>query len=322
LVWTDARLKEIAARFIPAAEACDRLQAGKDEDCLLFQRFADRGHCQSPGGTRQGTYVATPSGRLLASANSPDPREIERVLRKGLEEWEKLSRSERLLPEPPRAELAAKWRPWDSLYPADGLVLRVFCRDLHREKVPSQFLTAWNQDYAWFRKEEARGFLPGDPAPGATREVPRELVERLARFHLLDSVRASTEPFPKEAVREAGLTSTVVGRQGQRLSLRFEGRTRAAESGVAAVQGGERTTLKEERGFEARLLGRGSYDLTEERFVSFELLALGKRWGATVCNMRVGDLDTSRMGVLLTLAGPGKAERLPPAFVSHYGWKR
>ena len=61
---------------------------------------------------------------------------------------------------------------------------------------------AWNQDFAWFTKDEARQFLARKIEPGRTRKVPRTLVERLARFHFLDNVRGQTPPFP--ALRDRG----------------------------------------------------------------------------------------------------------------------
>ena len=63
----------------------------------------------------------------------------------------------------------------------------------------------YNQDYAWFRKSEARAFLPEQPIKGAKRKVKRDLVERLARFHFVDLVRGHTSPFPQKAVERADL---------------------------------------------------------------------------------------------------------------------
>ena len=54
--------------------------------------------------------------------------------------------------------------------------------------------------------------------------------------------------------------------------------------------------------------------------VRFELVAVGTRWGAGSCNLRHDDTGPAPLGVLLQLAGDSPAERLPPAFVSHYGW--
>ena len=132
---------------------------------------------------------------------------------------------------------------------------------------------------------------------------------RLARFHLLDNVRALNYAFfPEAAVEKASLTATVVGVEGDRVSLRFEGATRAA------------TPEPQKRGYEPKLLGRATYDLKGGRFTSFELVAVGDRWGLGNCNQR-HDAKPGPMGVVLTLAGDSPAERLPPAVISHYGWR-
>ena len=41
-----------------------------------IQVKAELGHYRQPGTTRQGTYCATPSGVLMASMNSTDPKRI------------------------------------------------------------------------------------------------------------------------------------------------------------------------------------------------------------------------------------------------------
>jgi hypothetical protein len=72
-------------------------------------------------------------------------------------------------------------------------------------------------------------------------------------------------------------------------------------------------------GFEPKLLGRAKYNLKDQKFVSFELIAVGLRWGLGNCNQR-HDATPALMGIVFTLAGDSPAERLPPAFISRYGW--
>lgn len=311
-------MQKLAAHFIPAADASDRLQSRgcKDEDALLFQKFGGKRTVPSQragDGLGQGQYAVAPGGALLASCATAEPREVARMLREALAAWEKLPREKRLLAKSPDPKAAERWRRWEKLYPEDGLVLWVVSRDLPRAKVAPHFRGAWNQDFAWFKKDEARAFLPADPEPGARHEVPRRLVGRLARFHLLDNVRALNYAFfPEGAVEKAALTSEVVDVRGGLVSLRLEGATRAAQTETPHVAG--------ERGYDARLLGRATFDLGRRRFTAFELVAVGTRWGQGSCNLRHDDPGPAPMGVLLTLAGGSAAERLPPAFVSRYGW--
>ena len=299
-------MQKLAAEFVVAADACDRMQKEfcQDEDALLFRKFAkERTLKKGNRGGAQGHYAVAPSGELLAASSSADPKVLVEMMKQGLAKWATLPREQRLLPKSPDPTAAEKWRGKEKLYPDDGLVLRVVARDQTRERWPDS-----NLDYAWFRKDEARTLLPAELKKGAKHNVPRELVQRLARFHLLDNVHALNYTFfPKEAIEKARLTSTVVQVEGDLVSLSFEGETRASMVSPKII------------GYEPKLLGRATFNLKEQKFVSFELLAVGMRWGLGNCNQRHNP-DPALMGIVFTLAGDSPAERLPPAFISRYGW--
>ncbi len=231
------------------------------------------------------------------------------MLRDGLAKWAKLRKEERLLDKSPEPATAGQWQKQNKLYPADGLVLRSVCRDLPRDDVGPQFRDAWNQDFAWFRKDEARAFLPGDVAVGAKAGLPTPLVDRLARFSLIDSVRALNYTyFQASEVERARITTTVTDRNGDRVSIRFDGESRCAKAGPEGY------------GYEAKLLGKAVFDLRRGRFTAFDLVAIGPRWGKGSCNLRHDDPGPAGMGVVFTLAGDTPADRIPPANVSRYGW--
>ena len=299
-------MQKLAAEFVVAADACDRMQKEfcQDEDALLFRKFAkERTLKKGNRGGAQGHYAVAPSGELLAASSSADPKVLVEMMKQGLAKWATLPREQRLLPKSPDPTAAENWRGKEKLYPDDGLVLRVVARDRTRERWPDS-----NLDYAWFRKDEARTLLPAELKKGAKHNVPRELVQRLARFHLLDNVHALNYTFfPKEAIEKARLTSTVVQVEGDLVSLSFEGETRASMVSPKII------------GYEPKLLGRATFNLKEQKFVSFELLAVGLRWGLGNCNQRHNPAP-ALMGIVFTLAGDSQAERLPPAFISRYGW--
>ena len=289
-----------------AADACDRMQreSCQDADALLFKKFAGkRTSTKGNRGGNQGHYAVTPSGELLASSSNTDPKALAELMKQALAKWATLPREKRLLSKSPDPKAAENWRRKEKLYPHDGLVLRVVARDQKRERWPDS-----NLDYAWFRKDEARALLPAKPKKDAKHNVPRELVDRLARFHLLDNVHALNYTFfPKEAIEKARVTSTVLEVKGDLVSLSFEGETRASLVSPKKI------------GYEPKLLGRATFNLKEQKFVSFELLAVGTRWGLGNCNQRHNPAP-ALMGIVLTLAGDSQAERLPPAFISRYGW--
>jgi len=299
-------VQKLAAEFVMAADACDRMQreSCQDADALLFRKFAGkRTSTKRNRGGNQGHYAVTPSGELLASSSNTDPKALAELMKQALEKWATLPREKRLLSKAPDPKAAENWQHMEALYPEDGLALRVVARDQKRERWPDA-----NLDYAWFRKDEARAFFSAEPTKDAQHAVPSELVQRLARFHLLDNVHALNYTFfPKEAIEKAGLTSTVVKVDGDLISLSFEGESRASMVSPNKI------------GYAPKLLGRARYSLENQKFVSFELVAVGLRWGLGSCNQRHNPAP-ALMGIVFTLAGDTPAERLPPAFISRYGW--
>jgi hypothetical protein len=72
-----------------------------------------------------------------------------------------------------------------------------------------------------------------------------------------------------------------------------------------------------EHGLDMHLLGKATFDLAKGRFRTFELVAVGSRWGGTRFNGRRGDTDAAPIGVLFTLAADSPCERVAPAFIDH-----
>jgi hypothetical protein len=286
------------------------LQTGTDPECRLFQKFAELGHYRRPGATRQGTYCVSPSGVLLGSVNSNNPERIADLLERSLAKWGTLPREERLLPADPRKQLADIRRP-ERHYPEDGLVLNVTSRDLPREKgtaspkKASRWDTTWNQDFAWFTRAEARQFVPPEATVGKKKDLPAPLLHRIACAHLIDNVRGQTSPFDERQVKKARLATEVTAVEGDVVSLHLEGETRTAMEG------------RREHGLDMRLLGKATFDLAKGRFRTFELVAVGSRWGGTQNNGRRGDADAAPIGILFTLAADSPCERVAPAFSHH-----
>ncbi len=319
-------MRSLAARFMPAADNVGRLQSGSAAECRLFQQMAEHGHYagrSEPSATRQGIYALAPDGRFLASINTREPHKVAQMLREALAAWDALA----LDGEPGASAPAAGAERSGDEAPLDGLILRVNSRDLPRgdELAPQPRdwrAAAWNQDFVWFRRDEARALVPEDPRALSTREVPRELVARLARLTLLDNVRGQVAPFRPESVERAELVSRATGVEGDVVTLVLEGHTRAAQTGRWPVQGfADRDDPAEQsRGLELELLGHARFDLARARFVAFELVAVGTRWGGTQFNGRGDDLGRAPIGFVLSLVGERPAERVAPANLGSYGW--
>jgi hypothetical protein len=266
--------------------------------------------------------VATADGTLLISWNTNDPQVVASKLRQAVAKWEKMQverrpRTDQQQIDPARLERSERD------FPSDGLVLRVFTRDVPRDPpLPERWANAWNQDFAWFRKEEARQFLPAQVQLDQACQAPQALTLRLARLHLLDNVRGQTTPFPASAVQQAELSSRITAIDGDLITIGLAGVTRTMEQGkwwISGYRDMNQPSLQK-RGMELKLLGRARYDLARERFVSFELVAVGTRSGGTPYNLRADDLAPAPFGVLMTLNGDSKAERVAPEHFSAYGW--
>jgi hypothetical protein len=319
-------VRELTAKFISAADEVGHLQSGSDAECRLFQKIAEQGHYAGrtqPSRTRQGTYATTADGTFLASWNSNDPRFVARKLREAVGNWDRLKAEGRRFSGEDQLDIARLNRA-DRFFPEGGLVLKVNTRDLPRDRPQKgRWAGAWNQDFAWFTKDEAGQFFPREITPGRRQEVPRALVERLARFHLLDNVRGQTSPFPASAIKGATLIGRVTAVEGDVVSLRLEGGTRAVQKGDWSIRGYRdmNRPSSQERGLEMRLLGSARFDRKKGRFVAFEMVAVGTRWGGTQYNGRGNDLVSAPFGAVLSLAGESRAERVAPEHFHGYGWR-
>lgn len=313
VVWSDPEILKRLEDFIPAADEVHHLQTVKGPEGELFRKIAEQGHYAGrtkPTNTRQGIYATAPSGVLLASINTNSPKEMKAMLERALAKWKELPKEERLQPELPKSERSR----WESRYPADGLALRVIARDLPREGAKPD--ARWNLDYAWFTKEEMKSLAQEG-------EVPADLVRRVARCHLLDFVRGQTWLYENKQVEKAALSAKIVREDGDVVELRYEGAVRMSAEGKWPVRGFEdmNSPKEQKRGYEATLLGRAKFDRPKGRFVEFELLAVGTRWGGTQYNARGDDLGSAPLGIGFTLAGDTPPERVAPAFIWGYGWK-
>jgi hypothetical protein len=248
------------------------------------------------------------------------------MLRRALERWDALPEAERAgTPSLDGGPLDARrvWR-WERLRPDDGLVLRVYVRDVERVDAPGADdwrAEAWNLDHAWFRREEVLALVPAADEVGARVAWPDALAARLACLHLVDSVRGQVPAFEPGEVQRAELQSVVTAADGPRVELALSGATRTEARGTWPVDGFSDAPGEHTRGFEAELAGRASFDRDSGRFTDFELVAVGTRWGGTRFNGRGDDLDPAPMGVSFTLAGDDPADRVAPALAWRYGWK-
>jgi hypothetical protein len=258
---------------------------------------------------------------MLASINSNDPKAMADMLRRALSKWNSMTAEERMLAADP-AKQKAEVRRLEDRYPLDGLVLRVFSRDLPRENKPSDWRAeAWNQDYAWFTKDEVRSFLPASIVLGQKATLPEALALRLAMFNFVDNVRGQTSHYDAKDIQSARLDVEVVGVAGAIATLKLTGDFKSAREGTWSIAGFQdmNSPSPQRRGISVKLFGSAKFDILKQTLGSFDVVATGTRIGATQYNGRADDPGPAPIGFLLTKAGASPAERVAPAFYWAYG---
>ena len=307
-------------RFIPVAENCSPLQRQPDAKGEFFRLVAEQGHYAGrryPTSTRQGYYAFTADGTVLAAANSREPERMIALLQQALQRWSVLTGDGAPAGGERGPDRYTPARP--DRFPEDGLVLRLVARDLPRQvdaRPDDWRKRAWNLDYVWCTREEAAALVPEERRAGATREAPASLLRRIARFHLRDFVRGEPSVWPEAAIRAAHLTSevTVVAGERVRLVLRGAVRLRWDARWTRPEDAEERTS---DCGFDATLYGEAEWDRAAGRFVAFDLLACGPRWGTNQYNNRQDDLGPAPLGIAFELAGTAPRDRTPPHTIYH-----
>ena len=320
-------------RFIPVAVNNSRLQRQADDEGRFLRLIAWQGRYGysfeeaqarlediDHGVNHQGLYVTTTEGEVLGSRNrlfpggkasvhgvGSDPDRFLWMLRRALVNWENRKTQREALEIEDLAYRDSRFS-WAG-YPDDGLVLHLGVRDLPRKvdtRPSGMKREAHNQDYVWFKREEMLSMVPPDAAVGDVIPLPEGLVRRLVRYHLTDYVRGETSSWSSESIRDASMTLTVTDKTPEWVDLRLSG------SAQLSAEGSWYEGACRERGLDASLLGYLRFDRSEERFVRFDVVAVGSRWGGTDYNVRQDDLEPEPIGIAMTIAGQEARDRTAP----------
>lgn len=284
-----------------------------DADCVFFQKMADQGSHygkRAKGKSRQGTYVFTASGKLLASINDLSADNVLRMLERGLAEWKRLPDAEKLATADQSLDAVHRW---EKEYPRDGLVLNGVSRDLHDASnvegadATAERLPTWNRDTAWFSKVEAASLIPTDATVGSEFDFPEVFVSRLVKLHFVDLVKGQSSPYSKNEIAGSRLSGKVVRADGDRLFIDVRG--------VTAAQTKKKSRWS--RGLKTRVVGDAVFDRKQKVFSKFEMVALGERWGRTRFNDRRRQMEPTSIGFVFQMA-PRDAEASVPGIIWAY----
>ena len=272
-----AIVKLLQTRFIPVAidQAYQRRQ--KDNEGKFYQKIANQGPRKIGRGTTQGLYTADASGRLLAFTNNRSATRVLGMMNGALNKYR-----------PVKVAALHKGTP-DARYnpklPNGGLVVRVTSKVLSGYEEPENeyrkiFQQSLGRDNLWISASEHAALTKG--------QLPQSLLQRLARFHLVDNTRGEPPMWHENEIQK--LEGTL--RSGQ---LR------------ATVQ---LKTAKGDRGYEAELLGR--IETKAGKVTRLDVVAKGEFWGEGTYT-RNAPKGRYPLAIAFTLAdGKDAADTIPP----------
>ena len=272
-----AIVKLLQTRFIPVAidQAYQRRQ--KDNEGKFYQKIANQGPRKVGRGTTQGLYTADASGRLLAFTNNRGAQRVQRMLQTALQKHQP-GKVAALA----KGVLDARYNPQP---PKGGLVVRVTSKILGGYEEPENewrriFQTSLGRDNLWIRADEHAALAKG--------QLPKSLLKRLARYHLVDNTRGEPPMWRENEIQK--LEGKITNGQ-----LR------------ATVQ---LKTAKGDRGYDAQLLGK--VETKNGKITRLDLVAKGQFWGegSYTRNAPKGKFP---LAIAFTLAdGKDAADTVPP----------
>lgn len=285
----------------------------KDAEGAFFRKLTEAVGKQ--GHTYQGIYLFAADGTALAYKNSGhDPQFTRDMMRQALAAFARLPAAR---PGAVKVEGAGEPDPDYSRAPPDGgLILKAYTRILDfkgSEYVPGTCKAFGGEkaarDHVWITRDEVAALAPAKADVGFRYPVPPKLVERLARYHLIDNTRGEPELWRPQDIRAKRMSLVVTAATDDSVDLRFDGE---------ALLATEADPSKAERGYEVRLFGVLRYRPAKGTFDRFDLTAVGTHWGEHSHNSPARP-GKSLLGQSFELAGDKPGDRVPPQGIRDRG---
>jgi hypothetical protein len=284
-----------------------------DAEGKFFRKVADQGPRKGEGGsTRQGIYMLTADGKLLAYKNAGQNPDVMRdVLRQGLREWKKLPEERRKPAAIKVEELTETDKHYTRTPPTGGLIVNVYTRILdHDAKAGYRKGTSkakWGdlaaRDHLWITEKEWKSLIPAEPKKGEQAPLPEALARRIFCFHMIDNTRGEPPMWGPQQIRSHKLTVIVEEVTAGQVRLRLDG---------SALLSTDADTKKADRGFDLHLLGYIEFDRNKKAITSFDVVAVGDHWGEGTYT-RGARPGRTPLGVAFELSkGDSAADLVPP----------
>jgi hypothetical protein len=327
-VFSDQRVIDfIAEHFVPVTTDINLSQHRKDADGKYFRKIAEQGHYAGrtkPTATRQGLYVATTDGHLLASVNSARADDVMKMMKQGVAKWQQrqalgMVGSKKKVPKKTWVD-----KNYSVPFPQGGMILREVCRDLPRPKDPSFDNWRHNFDNVWLTGEEVAQFKPvsadgkGRPklaSKGQKYEIDQAVISRLAQFHFVDQVKGEASSWDESDIKQASLNAEVIEVADDSIKIKLSGRAKCVKPPTGNRNPYSGSRIDKERGVDLKVTGYLVYDSEKDDFNSFELVAHGARWGGATYNFRKRDMGPEPIGFAFRLLEKKPENMTQPKFL-------
>lgn len=305
----------------------NRSQHRKDVDGKYFRKIAEQGHYAGktkPTSTRQGLYVATVDGHLLASVNSTEADEVLQMMKRSVAKWQQrqalgMAGSEKKIRKKTRID-----KNYSVPFPEGGLILREVCRDMPRPNDRSFKNWRHNFDNVWLTKEEVAQFKPvssdgkGRPksaSKGQKYKIDEAVIGRVAQFHFVDQVKGEASSWDQSDLKHASLNAEVVEVADDSVKIKLSGRAKCIKPPTGNRNPYSGTRIDKERGVDLKVSGYLVYNTESDQFTSFDLAAHGPRWGGAVYNFRRQDMGPEPIGFAFQLLKTKPENMTQPKFL-------
>lgn len=245
--------KLLSEKFIPVAADDWYQRRRQDAEGEFFRAVANQGPRRTPGGTRQGHYILTASGKLLGYNNNRGAERRLTFIHESLKKWDLLRADQKIATIHETSKIDPRYNPE---MPEGTQVIKVYTRALEEKDGTlkaamaneTTFLTA--VDHLWFTPTDIKKLQNQS-------NFPRDLALRLAHFHLRDNTRGEPRAWNENEVKTMELS---ISKDGQ-LSGKFHIESKDSKLGYEGV-----------------IYGHLSFT-EKETLKTFNLVVTGEHWG-------------------------------------------
>jgi hypothetical protein len=261
-------IRRLQNEFVPFSGDCSEMQFCKtqtskwlmsiinqmDDKDLKYQRA----HGED---TIQGLYIICADGTSFGWLNDNDAANVDNFMDRALAAFRQtpgksIAVSKELLAE-----------SWGRTPPDGTKVVRVFSRIRPLPSGSGDINNSVGRDHLWIYPREVEQLVEAAQQSKAYA-LPRPLVARMVRFHLIDNVRGEPDMWRDTEIRQADFPASTISNTSQAVTIAFDGHF-------------AQQTKNNKRGLEGSINGIIEIDKSSKKITRFRAIGQGVAWGVS-----------------------------------------